>query len=171
MLEFMERHLQNRADAILHSANRSRMLFFQEVSRQIREPIHGCFNHNDGREGVGHLFIATPRSTQVRVQSTPRGLRRGIVCSSLCMLKLHYFSGWYFDPDLPDAFTPTVPGCFLSLDKLDYPADSYRDDVGYHLVPEHEPESLPLLLGSTWILVQLILDDPDTFCNAIVRNQ
>lgn len=164
MFDFEALRLQKIANSVLQSGSQ-RLLFFQGVTRQVREPNHGCFNNDDGCEGEGRLLVASPTGTQVCLQSTLRGLRVGLRCSKLSMLTLHYFSGWYFNPDWSCAFTPEVPGLFLSLDPRDYPNESFRSDEEFLLVTEKDLGALPMVLGSTWPLVQLFLDDPDTFAS------
>ncbi len=166
MFDFEALRLQKVANSILQSGSQ-RLLFFQGVTRQVREPNHGCFNNNDGCEGEGRLLIATPTSTQVCLQSTLRGLRVGLRCSQLSKLTLHYSSGWYFNPDHPDAFTAEVPGFFLSLDPRDYQNQSFRNEEEFLLVTDKNPAALPMVLGSVWSLIQLFLDDPDTFASAM----
>lgn len=166
MFDFEAQRIQKLANSLLQPGGQ-RLLFFQGVTRHVREANHGCFNNNDGREGEGRLFVASPTSTQICLQSTLRGLRVGVRCSKLSIVTLHYFSGWYFNPDRQDAFVAEVPGLFLSLDPRDYPNESFRNEEEFLLVTEKDLGALPMVLGSTWSLIQFILDDPDTFVSAL----
>lgn len=167
MFDSEAQHIQRLAESILQSDQQGSLLFFQGVTRQVWELNHGCFNNNDGRQGNGQLLIAIPTSTQVRLQSTLRGLRVGIRCSKLSRMTLHYSNEWRFNQDLQDVFTADVPGLFLSLDPRDYPNEALRDEEEFLLVTEKDPGALPMVLGSTWPLIQSLLDDPEMFASTI----